>query len=123
MESKKELKVCVDFDGVIAKYDGYKGGEHYGEPIEGAKEFLEKLKSCGLKPVIFSARNPENVITWFKKYSFPTNLEVTNVKIPAPVYIDDRGLKFNGDFSKLLKDLKNFNCYWSKNKIFKSYIR
>ena len=42
MENKKEYKVCVDFDGVIAKYDGYRGDEHYGEPIKGAKEFLEK---------------------------------------------------------------------------------
>lgn len=35
--------ILVDVDGVLARYDGWKGVEHFGDPIEGAREFLLKL--------------------------------------------------------------------------------
>ena len=36
--------VCVDLDGVLAQYDGWKGVEIIGDPILGAREFLLKLR-------------------------------------------------------------------------------
>lgn len=35
--------VLVDVDGVLAQYDGWKGLEHFGDPIHGAVEFTKKL--------------------------------------------------------------------------------
>ncbi len=35
--------ICVDMDGVLATYDGWKGHEHFGDPIPGARAFLAKL--------------------------------------------------------------------------------
>jgi len=122
MNKKNNPTVCVDFDGVLAKYEGFQGEDHYGEPIQGAKEFLEKLNFVGLDFVIFTSHNPEEVKKWFKKYAFPEPKEITNKKIPAPVYIDDRVIKFEGNFSKLLSDLKNFNVYWKSKKIFEKYF-
>lgn len=41
-ETKKT--VLVDLDGVLCEYDGWKGVEHFGEPIPGAREFLSYLR-------------------------------------------------------------------------------
>jgi len=35
--------VCVDVDGVLAQYDGWKGVDHIGDPIPGAVEFTRSL--------------------------------------------------------------------------------
>ena len=41
------------------------------------------------------------------------NLEdVTNIKEPAFVYIDDRAIKFDGDFSKTITEIENFKPHW-----------
>jgi hypothetical protein len=119
---KNDKTICIDFDGVLAKYGGWKGEDHFGEPIEGAKEFLEKIKSAGLDIVIFTTRNPDKVREWCRENDFPEPREVTNIKIPAPVYIDDRAIKFEGDFSKLISDLKDFNVHWKSEKIFEKYF-
>lgn len=47
--------VCVDLDGVIAQYDGWKGLGVIGEPIPGAREFLSALH-CHYKVVVFTTR-------------------------------------------------------------------
>lgn len=36
--------ICVDFDGVIAQYDGFKGNDIFGDPIDGVQSAMEVLK-------------------------------------------------------------------------------
>ena len=38
--------------------------------------------------------------------------DVTNVKPISTMYIDDRAIKFNGNYDKTLNDIKNFQVYW-----------
>ena len=38
--------------------------------------------------------------------------DVTNVKIPAYLHIDDRAVCFKGDYTKTLQDVENFSVYW-----------
>jgi hypothetical protein len=40
--------LAVDFDGVIAKYDGWKGDKSFGDPIPGASECLKKIAESGV---------------------------------------------------------------------------
>lgn len=122
MHKKNKNVICIDFDGVLAKYEGFAGLDHIGEPIPGGKEFIEKIKSKGLDYVIFTTREPKGVKKWCEKYSFPKPKLITNIKIPAPVYIDDRSLKFNGNFNDLFSDLKTFKVHWKKDKIFKKFL-
>jgi len=35
--------VCIDLDGVLAEYDGWKGHEHIGDPIPGAVQFVDAI--------------------------------------------------------------------------------
>jgi hypothetical protein len=110
-EWHKEKIVSIDFDGVLAKYNGYKGENIVGDPIDGAKDFVSKLIESGYKPMIFTVRDIEVVSEWIKNNNFP-NIEITNIKRPSLVYIDDRCIKFDGDYSKLIEDLGNFDVYW-----------
>jgi hypothetical protein len=51
--------VCVDLDGVLARYDKWRGIDHFGEPIPGAVEFTKALAEIA-DVVIFTTRcNPE----------------------------------------------------------------
>ncbi len=120
--TKIKNPIYVDFDGVIAEYKGWKGKTHFGKPLTGAKKFLEKLGSVGLKFNIFTTRSTLGVKKWLEKYKFPMPKKITNNKSQSPVYIDDRCIKFNGNFDKLLKDLEGFNVHWKKDKIFKEYF-
>lgn len=115
----KEKIVSIDFDGVLSKYNGWKGENVIGEPIEGAKEFILNLIKSDYKPIVFTTRNPKLILNWLNKFNFP-DIEVTNTKYPSLVYINDRCVKFNGNFSKLVNDLKNYDVYWREkdSKIF-----
>lgn len=48
--------VAVDLDGVLASYDGWKGIENFGDPIPGAREFIEALLSGGFRVIIHTTR-------------------------------------------------------------------
>lgn len=53
--------VCVDVDGVLAQYKehGWQGVDHFGDPIEGAQQFLRDLREH-FEVCIFTTRcNPE----------------------------------------------------------------
>lgn len=115
----EEKIVSIDFDGVLSQYDGWQGENVIGKPIDGAKEFLLNLINSGYKPVVYTTRKPEQIIIWLNKFGFP-KIEVSNIKFPSLVYIDDRCVKFDGDFSKLADDLKQYDVYWRKkdHKIF-----
>ncbi len=122
MKRKIAHPIAIDFDGVLAEYEGYKGEEILGKPIHGAKEFINKILDSGLSYVIFTTKPAEKVMAWINKNKFPKPESITNKKIPSPLYIDDRCIRFVGDFDKLLEDIKNFHPYWKEDKIFKEYF-
>lgn len=47
--------VAVDLDGVLARYDGWKGIEHIGEPLPGAVTFTHRLNKF-VDVLIFTSR-------------------------------------------------------------------
>lgn len=47
--------VCVDLDGVLLTYDGWKGPDHFGEPRPGAAEFMAELRRSA-HVVVFTTR-------------------------------------------------------------------
>jgi ribonucleotide monophosphatase NagD (HAD superfamily) len=51
--------ICIDVDGVIADYSkGFQGAKVIGDPLPGAKEFLDKLRAAGWKIIIHTTRPP-----------------------------------------------------------------
>lgn len=103
--------ICVDFDGVLNEYNGYEEGD-LGEPLTGSKEFIKELRKK-YKVVILTSRPKEQVSYWLRDNCFPS-MKVTNRKVPAVAYIDDRAIQFNGNYKKVISRLKNFKPYWAK---------
>ena len=120
MDQKKK-KVCIDFDGVLAEYHGWEGEHHHGKPLPGVKAFLEKLRMANIDVIVLTSReSKEHILAWFKRYGLPIPVEITNRKIPANAYIDDRAVYFDGNFDHLLKTLRSFKVYWSQKQPFKA---
>jgi len=47
--------ICLDLDGVLARYDGWKGLDFLGDPLPGAVEFTRQLSALG-DVVVFTTR-------------------------------------------------------------------
>lgn len=66
---------------------------------------------------IFTTRPKNKVLDWLVTYNFTQYVyDITNVKIPAVVYIDDRALYFNGNYETILKKVDNFKTHWELKK-------
>lgn len=122
-KKKRPRVVSIDFDGVLAEYDGWKGEEVFGVPIAGAKEFVSRLIRTGYTPVVYTVREVSGVQNWLSEYEFP-EIEITKEKVPSVAYVDDRCVKFDGDFTKFYEELEHFDVYWRKkdDKIFDAFF-
>ena len=95
VETDNKGWIGVDLDGTLARYDGWYGPAHIGEPIESMVERVHKWIAEGVEVRIFTARAsvPEYVPfveKWLKKNGLPP-LKVTNVKdFKMIVLWDDR---------------------------------
>lgn len=115
--------VAVDFDGVIHDYDrGWSDGTIYGKPVPGAFDALALLMKT-FAVMVHTTREPAPVARWIREwggietcwFADPAKLPefwnnqacilVTNRKLPAVAYIDDRAIRFT-DWVQALADLK-----------------
>lgn len=105
--------VCVDLNGVLDAYTGWKHAEHWDPPREGARAFLAKLKAHGFDVVVFSTRHEEGVHRWLREHGLSDLVDaVTRTKPPAHVFIDDRAICFRGDFDAAVKEAAAFKAHW-----------
>lgn len=65
-----ECWIGFDLDGTLAKYDGWKGIEHIGDPIPEMRDLLWRLHDSGKRIKIFTARVAPKTIT-AKENSIP----------------------------------------------------
>lgn len=104
--------VCIDLDGVLAQYDGWKGEDVLGEPAPGALEFVRRLLGEGHTVVVHTTRDPVRVANWLEEHDFYRRgvdlgrIYPTQQKEPALVYIDDRGFRFTGDWEAAYRAIK-----------------
>lgn len=105
--------VVLDFDGVIHSYtSGWKGIDIIPDPpVKGIKEAIDKIREK-YKVVVVSARSASSIgRTAIEKYLNKYNIivdEISDVKPPAIVYVDDRAIQFNNDADTLLERINNF---------------
>jgi hypothetical protein len=97
--------VCVDLDGVLARFDSWKGIDHIGDPIPGAVEFMRTLKE-NFRVVVYTTRckvfpDPEKFLgsydlvrivkVWLDSHAFPYDEVYEGQGKPfAVAYVDDR---------------------------------
>ena len=110
--------VCIDLDGTIAHYKEWQGEEFFGDPVEGVGLALEQLGKEGWKIIIYTTRSNQTLIeAYLKGNSIPFDYINHNPDQPenaiggkpyADVYVDDRGVQFNGNWSVTLNEVRHF---------------
>ena len=106
--------ILIDLDGVLNTYSG-KYEKNYIPPIKkGAYELIKDL-SEKYKIVIFTTRNSLIASKWVIENKLDKYVEnITNVKEPAHLIIDDRCVNFEGNYDKLKDKIKNFEVWYRK---------
>lgn len=101
------MTLAVDFDGVIHAYSrGWADGTIYDPPLPGALEGLRTLLDQD-SVFIFTTRDVGQVASWFLARGFHVRtghdgpfwnergpLLITNQKLAATAYLDDRAVRF-----------------------------
>lgn len=92
--------IGVDLDGTLAQYDGWRGFDHIGAPVEAMVALVKSLVEDGHRVKIFTARmdspRPDETRAFIDKWCLEHlgfAPEVTNVKDRWMTYlIDDRAV-------------------------------
>ena len=105
MAYKYRPAVAVDLDGVILEYDDWRGPDHFGKPLPGAKKFLQDLREKGIRIIIHTARvnevhdgpDPVDMASKIVSFLWREDLEFDEVwcgpgKPIALAYVDDRAI-------------------------------
>lgn len=117
VDLKKGRAICFDFDGVIHKYSkGWQDGTIYDEYNKDVMDLILVLTLSGIPVFICSTREPKQIKKWWDKQGFTLKAEIikdsikfwndtktigiTNRKLPAQVYVDDRAYKYTGQTVK-----------------------
>lgn len=124
----KRSTIAVDFDGVIHSYkSGWQGRSKIPDPpVEGAIEWLWQLVQCYNVAIVSSRASTFwsrwAMRRWLRRHSgnlyYETpggvgieSVRITNRKVPAIVYLDDRALRFEGTFPQIA-DLERLRKTW-----------
>jgi hydroxymethylpyrimidine pyrophosphatase-like HAD family hydrolase len=118
-QSGSRRTIAVDFDGVIADYDGWKGRGVLGEPRADVKEALATLHAEGWKIVIHTTRGQEEIRNYLMEHRIAydeingnSDYKTQGPKPVADVYWDDRAVRYSGDARKDLEAIRQFKT-WS----------
>ena len=111
----------MDFDGVVHKNSkGFFDGTVYDDPVDGIENLLIDL-SKKYSLILFSAKarkdrmliegktGIELIWEWLEKYDMKQFVkEVTAEKPRAVFYIDDKAVRFEGNWDNTFSDLKRY---------------
>jgi hypothetical protein len=125
MEMNDKKTICIDLDGTIAYYDDWKGESNIGDPIPGVVEATKELKGNGWKIIIYTTRSNRKIVrSYLKKNNISFDFINENPEQPenavggklyADIYLDDRAIQFNGDWSVTVKEILNFKPWMRRS--------
>ncbi|MBO6181910.1 hypothetical protein J6O86_09525 [bacterium] len=110
--TKFKKTILIDLDGVLNTYNG-EYDENFIPPIkDGAKEFLLNL-SANYKINIFTTRNLLLTSKWLNENDLNEFIDdITNIKKPSYLIIDDRCINFDGNYDDLIDKISHFKVWY-----------
>ncbi len=111
--------IILDFDGVVHSYEsGWHGADVVCDmPTPGAKEAIAKLRETYTVVVCSSRCHQTGGVEAIKEWLSENGIEVdqvTNDKPPHIVTVDDRALRFDGDWQKVIDGIPAAAIPWNK---------
>jgi hydroxymethylpyrimidine pyrophosphatase-like HAD family hydrolase len=117
--TRRQPTIAVDFDGVLAEYDGWKGPSVLGPPRSDVLEVLRILREEGWKIVVYTTRAEEDISGYLRQHQIPYDeinkksaYRNSGSKPVATVYWDDRALRYTGNAFDDLQNIRGFRT-WS----------
>lgn len=112
--------LCVDLDDTITDYPGWEGEGYIvvnGKPAEGVREAIDTLRNEGWLVLVHSTRcNFKGGVVATAKWLEDNGIRVDGVcfnKPPADIYLDDKGMTFDGNWAGMLEKIRGFKT-WKK---------
>lgn len=116
--NSKQPTIAVDFDGVIADYEGWEGEGCLGNHRKDVVEALTQLREEGWRIIIYSCRAAMEIGAYLVANGVPFDEINVNsaraTKGPKPsatVYWDDRAVRYSGDALADIKEIRNFRTW------------
>ena len=116
--SGRRPTIAVDFDGVIADYDGWISELTFGNPRQDVRLALQQLREKGWKIVIHTTRGASALATYLDSEQIPfdevncnSDYNSAGTKPVATVYWDDRALRYSGDAAADLRLILQFRTW------------
>lgn len=114
--------IAVDFDGVIAEYDGWKGTTVLGSPRKDVVRVLHTLRSEGWKIIIHTTRSALEISEYLVLHSIPydeinqnSSYQNAGSKPVATIYWDDRALRYSGDAFEDLQQIRSYRTWTGRS--------
>lgn len=108
-------KILIDLDGVLNEYGKENFDENFIPKIKDGAELFIKELSKSAELYLFTTRNLMLSTKWLMKYGLDKYFkDVTNIKIPSYLYIDDRTICFKGNYQQTLDEVTKFKVYWQQ---------
>ena len=113
MKNKRQKRtILIDLDGVLNTYTGQYDKNTIEEAREGTIEFIKEL-SIDFDLKLFTTRPQKLVEKWLNKYNMQDYFsEITNTKKIAWLILDDRCIKFDGNYKNTITQIKNFKPWY-----------
>ena len=108
----KKKTILVDLDGVLNEYNGKFDENIIPEIKDGAIEFVQNLhQNYTIK--VFTTRNKILTAKWLVKNNLDKYIsDITDIKEPAFLHIDDRCICFDGNFNNTINQIQNFKPWY-----------
>lgn len=116
--------IAVDFDSTISHCPEWRGPGVFGKPVESAKWALDMFKEMGAMIIVHTCRAETFLVKeYLNKHKIPFDYinysprnakwKLSDKKIAADIYIDDKGIEFRGSWMHTYLAVVNFMT-WEK---------
>ena len=97
-QTKRALRLAIDFDGTIHNPTHRLPGYKMGQPMPGAAEAIRQLRLQGHEIIIFptwadTQQKRQAIVDWLTYFGIEFD-DITSTKPDAELYVDNNGYRF-----------------------------